>query len=39
MTNNNFSIDEKTRLKIYLDVLNGLEFLRLKGIVHRDIKP
>lgn len=31
------SINEKA--KFLLDMLNGLEFLRIKGIVHRDLKP
>ena len=39
LKSNDFYLDERMRLKIYLDVLNGLQFLRLKGIVHRDIKP
>lgn len=26
-------------MKIVSDLLNGLEYLRIKGIVHRDLKP
>lgn len=29
----------KEKIKIITDLLNGLEFLRIKGIVHRDLKP
>ena len=29
----------KKKMDIINDLLNAMEFLRIKGIVHRDIKP
>ena len=31
-------LSQKKKVKIITDMLNGLEYLRIKGIVHRDIK-
>ena len=33
------AMNPKFRHKLMKDILNGLEFLRIQGIVHRDRKP
>lgn len=32
-------LSPKLKHQLTKDILNGLEYLRLKGIVHRDLKP
>ncbi len=32
-------LSPKEKIKFITDMLNGLEYLRIKGIVHRDLKP